>query len=70
LFRENLCRFENHLAPTIFKKFINMPGKVCYDGNTFLIKIRKRAYTPILKGVEYLNNLIHVPWLDNKPVQR
>ncbi len=68
-FAQDLRRFEKHLAATIFKKFINMPGRVCYDGNTFLIKIRKRAYTPILKGVEYLNNPIYVPWLDNKPVQ-
>ena len=32
-----------------------MPGKVCYDGEKIQIKIRKRAHTPILKGVEKLN---------------
>ncbi len=46
-----------------------MPGKVVYDGNTFLIKIRKRAYTPILKGVEKLNKPTPVPWLNNKSVE-
>ena len=68
-FAQDLRRFEKHLAPTIFKKFVNMPGKIIYDGNTFSIKIRKRAYTPILKGVEKLNEPTSVPWLDNKPMQ-
>lgn len=68
-FTQDLRRFENHLAPTIFKRFVNMPGKVVYDGNTFSIKIRKRAYTPILKGVEKLNKPTPVPWLHNKSVE-
>lgn len=68
-FAQDLRRFEHHLAPSIFKKFINMPGKVVYDGNTFSIKIRKRAYTPILKGVEKLKEPSFVPWLNYKPVK-
>jgi len=52
IFAKDLRRFEHHDAKTIFRKFINMPGHVNYDGERFLIKIRKRAYTPILKNVE------------------
>jgi len=63
---QDLRRFEKHLAPSIFKKFINMPGKVVYDGEKFYIKIRKRAYTPILKSVAKLTQSFAVPWLDNK----
>ena len=40
IFAQDLHRFEKDLAPTIFKKFINVPGKVIYDGDKFLIKIR------------------------------
>lgn len=69
IFAQDLRRFENNLSPTIFKKFINIPGKVIYDGNKFLIKIRKRAHTPILTGVEKLQNPIAVPWLDNKKLE-
>jgi len=58
-----------YLAPTIFKKFINVPGKVIYDGGKFLIKIRKRAHTPILKDVAKLQKPITVPWLDNKKLE-
>jgi transposase len=68
-FAQDLRRFENQLAPSIFKRFINMPGRVVYDGKNFVIKIRKRAHTPILKGVEKLNEPIHVPWLNNKSVE-
>ncbi len=68
-FAQDLRRFENNIAPTIFRNFINMPGKVIYDGDKFLIKIRKRAHTPILKGVEKLQTSFSVPWLDGKSMQ-
>ncbi|ODS30479.1 MAG: putative orf [Candidatus Scalindua rubra] len=66
---QDLRRFENNTAPTIFKKFIDMPGRVVYDGNKFLVKIRKRAHTPILKEVEKLQTRFIVPWLDGKSVE-
>jgi hypothetical protein len=33
------------------------------------IKIRKRAHTPILKGVDKLSKPFQVPWLDNKTIK-
>lgn len=69
IFAQDLRRFENNLAPTIFKKFINIPGKVIYDGNKFIVKIRKRAHTPILKDVKKLQNPVQVPWLNNKNLE-
>ncbi len=65
-FAQDLRRFEKNIAPTIFKKFIDMPGRVVYDGNKFIIKIRKRAHTPILKEVEKLQKPVKVPWLSGK----
>jgi hypothetical protein len=38
---KDLRRFEKNIAPTIFRKFIDMPGKVVYDGTKFMIKIKK-----------------------------
>ncbi len=68
-FAQDLRRFENNKASTIFKKFINMPGRVVYDGEKFIIKIRKRSHTPILMGVEKLNKPFAVPWLNNTTVE-
>ena len=68
-FAQDLRRFEHCLAPTIFRRFINMPGKIIYDGDKFQIKIRKRAYTPILKGVEKINKPFKIPWLKNKTIE-
>jgi transposase len=68
-FAQDLRRFEDNLAPTIFKKFINMPGRLVFDGNKFMVKIRKRAHTPILKGVEKLKSPFPVPWLNNMTVE-
>ena len=69
LFAQDLRRFENNLAPSISRKFIDMPGRILYDGNTFTIKIRKRAHTPVLRGVEKLNTPFAVPWLHGKSVE-
>jgi len=46
-----------------------MPGRIEYDGKGFPVKIRKRATTPILLGVEKFNREIQVPWLGNKPLR-
>lgn len=69
IFAQDLRRFEKSLAPTIFKKFINFPGKVIYDGDKFIVKIRKRTHTPILLDVAKLQNPITVPWLNNKKLE-
>ena len=68
-FAQDLRRFESNLAPTIFRKFSDMPGRVVYDGNKFVIKIRKRAHTPILKEVEKLQKPFQIPWLSGKTVE-
>jgi len=68
-FAHDLRRFERNVAPTIFRKFIDMPGRVIYDGNKFVIKIRKRAHTPVLKEVEKLQKPFRVPWLSGKTVE-
>lgn len=66
---QDLRRFENNLAPSIFKKFIDMPGRVIYDGNKFVVKIRKRAHTPVLLEVEKLQVPFNIPWLNGKSVE-
>jgi transposase len=68
-FAQDLRRFEHALAPQLFRKFIDMPGRVIYDGSTFQIKIRKRAHTPILMEVEKLQTPISVPWLAGRTVE-
>jgi transposase len=69
VFASDLSRFEDCTAPTIFKKFIDMPGKVIFDGSKFQIKIRKRAHTPVLLGVEKLQIPISIPWLEGRTME-
>jgi len=68
-FARDLRRFENKTSSSIFKKFINFPGKVVYDGDKFIVKIRKRAYTPVLLGVDKLKNPIRIPWWGNHKIE-
>lgn len=65
----DLRRFENNLAPAIFRKFIDMPGRVVYDGGKFFVKIRKRAHTPVLMEVKKLQTPFAVPWLGGKSIE-
>ena len=65
-FARDLPRFERNLAPNIFRRFVDMPGKIHYDGKQFEIRIRKRAHTPVLLGVERLKQPIEAPWLGGK----
>ena len=68
-FAQDLRRFEHHDAKTLFRKFINMPGRIVYDGENFILKIRKRAHTPVLKSILKLQQPITVPWLNNKKLE-
>jgi transposase len=68
-FAKDLRGFDTCRAQTIFKQFVNMPGRIEYDGKGFSVKLRKRATTPILLGVEKLNRAIQVPWLGNKSLR-
>lgn len=68
-FSQDLPRFENERANSIFRHFVNMPGQVVFDGKEFVIKIRKRAHTPILLGVKKFQKNIQVPWLDNRSLR-
>lgn len=68
-FARDLPRFEHEKANTIFKRFINIPGKITYDGKQFIVRIRKRAHTPILMKLKKTTDGFHVPWLDNKIVR-
>jgi transposase len=69
LLAQDLRRFEKNLAPTIFNKFIDMPGIVGFDGEKFFVKIRKRAHTPILLGIPKLNQPFNIPWLEDYPME-
>jgi hypothetical protein len=68
-FANDLYRFEHLRADSLFRRFVNMPGQVVYDGKEFVIKIRKQAHTPVLLGVQSLLEPVKIPWLDNKPLR-
>ena len=66
---KDLPRFEHERANSIFRHFIDIPGHIIYNGKDFIIRIRKRAHTPILLGVKKLQQDFSVPWLDNRKIK-
>jgi len=65
IFAQDLPRFEKCRAKTIFRKFIDMSGRLDFDGKEFVLKIRKRAHTPVLLGIEKLTKPFEIPWVEN-----
>ena len=68
-FAQDLPRFEKKLTPELFRNFIDMPGRIRFDGDHFEIRIRKRAHTPILLGVQKLQEPIAIPWLEGRKLK-
>ncbi|ODS38359.1 hypothetical protein BEH94_11055 [Candidatus Altiarchaeales archaeon WOR_SM1_SCG] len=62
----DLKRFENNTAKTLFSKFINSPGVVEVEGNKAVVKMRKKAHTPVLKSNEVFKKSWEIPWFGNK----
>ena len=69
LFAQDLPRFEKCRAKTIFRKFIDYPGQMEFNGKEFVLRIRKRACTPVLLGVDKLTKPFTIPWLNNVPMK-
>lgn len=60
-------------ANTIFaqdsESNVNMPGKISYNGKNFVLRIRKRAHTPILMKIQKLSQEFYIPWLENRKLK-
>jgi len=65
LMAEDLKGFENCTSKELFVRFINTPGKVIVDGDNVIVKMKKRAHTPILKSNEVFRKDWEVPWWNN-----
>ena len=66
LMAEDLKGSENATSGELFNRFVNTPGKVIADGNEVIVKMKKRAHTPVLKSNEVFRESGEVPWWGNK----
>ena len=66
LLAKDLKRFEDCTPKTIFADFINCRciGEVV--GDEIIIKMKKKATTPIFKSNDVFQKSYHIPWLGNK----
>ena len=69
LLAKDLNRFENCTPKTIFTDFINCRCKGEIDGDEIIIKMKKKATTPIFKSNEIFQKSYPVPWLGNKKIR-
>jgi len=69
LLAKDLKRFENCTPKTIFSDFINCTCKGKVVGDEIIIKMKKKATTPIFKSSEIFKKSYLVPWLGNKKLR-
>jgi hypothetical protein len=69
LLAKDLKRFEDCTAKTIFSDFINCSCKGFVEGDEIIIKMKKKATTPIFKSSEVFQQSYPVPWLGDKKLR-
>jgi len=68
LLAQDLKRFENCTPKTLFSDFINCRCKGQISGNDVVIKMKKKATTPLFKSNDIFRESWDVPWLGDKKV--
>ena len=66
LLAKDLKRFEDCTPKTIFSDFINCGCKGEVSGDEIIVKMKKKATTPIFKSNEIFQKSYPIPWLGNK----
>jgi len=69
LLAKNLKRFEDCTPKTIFSDFINCGCKGEVSGDEIIVKMKKKATTPIFKSNEIFQRSYPVPWFGNKKLR-
>ena len=69
LFARDLRRFEDCTPKTVFADFINCGCKGEVVGNEVIIRMNKKATTPILKSMDRFQRSWPVPWWGGKEVR-
>jgi hypothetical protein len=69
LLAKDLKRFEDCTPKTIFSDFINCGCKGEISGDEIIVKMKKKATTPIFKSNDIFQKSYTVPWLGNKKIR-
>jgi hypothetical protein len=61
--------FAKSMPHTLFRKFVNTPGRIEITQEEVVVYFEKRPHNPILKEAGFDKITAPVPWLNNKPVR-
>lgn len=61
--------FAESTPQTLFRKFVNTPGRIEITPEEVVIYLEKRSHNPILKEAGFDKITAPIPWLNNKPVR-
>jgi hypothetical protein len=61
--------FAQSTPQTLFRKFVNTPGRIEITQEEVVVYFEKRSHNPILKEAGFDKLTAPIPWLNNKPVR-
>jgi transposase len=61
--------FAKSTPQTLFRKFVNTPGRIEITPEEVVVYFEKRSHNPILKEAGFDKITAPIPWLNNKPVR-
>ncbi len=66
LFAQDLKGFEQWTPKRLFAKFIDTTGTVKITHTQIIVKLRRKAHTPIIKSIDHFSRPHIVEWLGNR----
>ena len=69
IFSNSVPRFKTYRAPRFFREFINSTGKECISNDDVLVKLRKKATSPILKSQDRYRRKWEIPLWENRSLR-
>lgn len=66
LFAQDLKGFEQWTPKRLFAKFVDTTGTIQVTDTQIIVKLRRKAHTPIIKSIDHFNRPHVVEWLGNR----
>jgi hypothetical protein len=63
--RQRLPGYATVTPDTLQRRFLDTPGEIIKDGDSIIIRLNRRAYSPVLRQAD-LPKKITIPWLDDR----
>lgn len=66
MFARDLPRYERALPDTLYRHFVDIPGRIHINDDHVTVRLDRRAENPVLLAADYDNTDVPIPWWNNR----